>query len=78
MIKSLCKIVPQGQIYEGVWGAKYYVQYLGRLIFLDFGSFLVINSWVPPLIPQYTKLSLKGHKRSLTAHRACVGIKKWC
>ena len=58
--KSLCKVVPQGQIQGGLGRGKYYVNYLGRLILLDFGLLLVNNSLVPSPILQYKKLSLRA------------------
>ena len=41
--KSLCKVVPQGRIQGGVRGGIYHINYLGKLIFFDFGYFLVNN-----------------------------------
>ena len=31
--------------------------------------------WVAPLNPQYKEIEPQGHKRSLAAHIACVGVK---
>ena len=58
-----------------MWWGKYYVKYMGCLIFLDFGFFLVTLYWVPPLTPQYNEIEPQGYKRSLAAHIACVGVK---
>ena len=76
MIKSLCKVVPQGQIQEGVWGSQILCSIFGQVNILGFWIFFGNQFLGTPSYPPIYKTEPQGHKRSLTAHRACVGIKK--
>ena len=50
-------------------GGKYYVNYLGRLIFLDFGFFWWIAFGYPHLPHNSKKIEPQCQKRSLVAHK---------